>query len=43
MKKMKVIAIIKNGKRKIHVTHTFSGVDKRKEAADVVLGNKKVL
>lgn len=32
---------IKNGKRKIYVTHTCSGVDKRKEAAAVVLGNKR--
>lgn len=41
MEDVKITTTIKNGKRKIYVTHTFSGVDKRKEAVDIVLGNKK--
>jgi len=34
--------IIVNGKKKIFINNKFSGEDKRKEAADVILGNIKV-
>lgn len=40
---MFIATTIKNGKRKVYVTHIFTGEDKRKEAADVVLGNKKLI
>lgn len=44
MEKMKTYSlIIVNGKKKIFINNKFSGEDKRKEAADVILGNKKVL
>lgn len=40
--KMKITTTIKNGKRTVYITHTYNGDDKRKEAANVVLGNKKI-
>ena len=44
MEKMKTYSVvIVNGKKKIFINNKFSGEDKRKEAADVILGNKKVL
>lgn len=43
MEKMKTYSlIIVNGKKKIFINNKFSGEDKRREAADVILGNKKV-
>jgi len=44
MEKLKTYSVvIVNGKKKIFINNKFSGEDKRKEAADVILGNKKVL
>lgn len=37
-----IATTIRNGKRKVYVTHSSSGEDKSKEAADVILGNKKL-
>lgn len=43
MEKMKTYSVvIVNGKKKIFITNTANGDDKRKEASDVILGNKKV-
>ncbi len=43
MEKMKTYSVvIVNGKKKIFITNTANGNDKRKEAADVILGNKKI-
>ncbi len=43
MEKMKTYSlVIINGKKKIFINNKFSGEDKRKEAADIFLGNKKV-
>lgn len=39
---MFITSTIRNGKRKVYVTHSYSGEDRRKEAADVILGNKKL-
>ncbi|WP_346912621.1 hypothetical protein [Clostridium sp.] len=33
--------VIGEGKKKMYITNKFSGEDKRKEAADFILGNKK--
>ena len=44
MGKLKTYSVvIVNGKKKIFINNKFSGEDKRKEAADVILGNKKVI
>lgn len=40
LKQIRVVII--NGKKKMYITNTFSGEDKRKEAADIILGNRKV-
>ncbi len=40
MKTYSVVVI--KGKKKIYINNKFSGEDKRKEAADIILGNKKV-
>jgi hypothetical protein len=39
LKQYSVILI--KGKKKIFINNRFSGEDKRKEAADVILGNRK--
>lgn len=41
LKEYTYVVTFGNGKRKIIVTHTVSGIDKRKEAADVILKNIK--
>lgn len=33
--------VVVKGKKKIYINNKFSGEDKRKEASDVILGNKK--
>lgn len=38
---LKFSTVVVNGKRKMFITHVANGNDKRKEAADIVLGNKK--
>ncbi len=40
MKTYSVVVI--KGKKKIYINNKFSGEDKRKEAADIILDNKKV-
>lgn len=38
---MKTHVVLINGKKKIFITNIATGVDRRKEAADVVCGNTK--
>jgi len=43
MGKLKTYSVvIVKGKKKVFITNVFVGGDNRKEAADIILGNKKV-